>query len=281
MCFVPDPPLHEYHQQYFTPERTPDMEQLVRKRKYEINGNALRTWALLFLAAGVAGRGVIQTQLLGMAQANAQQLLAIMDSSETAMTLTSLSLALTALETCAVPILALFLVEGVQHTSDFKAYFLRVAGLALLTELPFNLAMSGKLFDLGSRNPVFGLVLSLALLAFYRYYSASKFQNTLIKLAVTVAAVLWCEMLKVDNGTPTVVIVAVMWAFRSKPLYRNFIGATAAIVCTVISPFYLLAPMGFLAVHFYDGEKSTTDRKVKYLAYPAMLLAAGVMGFVL
>lgn len=257
------------------------MERLVRRRKHEINGNALRTWGLLFLAAGIAGRGIIQTHMLGVGQASTQQLLQIMGSSDMAMTLTTLSLVLQALETCAVPIFALFLVDGVQHTSDFKAYFLRVAGLALLSEIPFNLAMGGKLLALGSRNPVFGLVLCLVLLSFYRYYSASKFQNILIKAVVTVAAVLWCEMLKIDSGSPLVLMTAVMWGLRSKPLYRNFIGATVAIVCTLISPFYLVAPMGFLAVHFYDGEKSTTSRRVKYLAYPAMLLAAGLVGMIL
>lgn len=257
------------------------MERLVRRRKSEINGNVLRTWALLFLAAGVIGRGVIQTHLLGIGNANAEQLLQIMNSSDTAMTLTTVSLILTAVETCAVPIFALFLVDGVLHTSDFKAYFLRIVGLALLSEIPYNLALSGKLFALDGRNPVFGLVLCLVLLSFYRHYAQKKFQNILIKGAVTVAAVLWCEMLKIDCGTPTVLITAVMWAFRAKPMYRNFAGAAMAIVCSAVSPFYLASPMGFLAIHFYDGEKSDTSRKVKYLAYPGMLLAAALLGILL
>lgn len=252
-----------------------------RKKPTEINGNAFRTWGLLFLAAGVIGRGVIQTHMLGIGQVNTQQLLEIMGASDSAMTLATVSLALQALETCAVPIFALLLVNGVQHTSDFKAYFLRVAGLALLTEIPYNLAIGGKFFALGSRNPVFGIVLCMVALAFYRRYSERKFQNTLIKAVITVAAVIWCEMLKIDFGCEMVLVVAVLWAFRSKPLYRNFAGATAAIVCTAFSPFFLAAPMGFMAVHFYNEEQSTNSHKVNYLAYPVILLIAGVVGLVL
>lgn len=257
------------------------MEQIRRKKKTEINGNALRTWAMLFLVAGVAGRGVIQTHMLGVGQASSQQLLELMAASETMMTLTTLSLVLQALETCALPIFALLLVEGVQHTSDFKAYFLRVLGIAVVTELPYNLAMNGKILALGSRNPIFALLICMVLLAFYRQYAKALFQNVLIKAMVTAAAMVWCEMLKIDFGTALVIVVAVMWAFRRNTLYRNFAGATAAIACSLISPFFMASPMTFLVIHLYNGEKSTTSRRINYLAYPAILLAAAVVGMVI
>ena len=257
------------------------MERLSKNKSTGVNGNGLRTWGLLFLAAGVIGRGVIQTHMLGIGQASAQQLLQIMDASDTAMMLTTLSLVLQIMETCAVPIFTLMLVTGVEHTSDFKAYFLRVAGLALLTEIPYNLALGGRILAFDSRNPVFGLVLCLILLYFYRLYAQSSFKNNLIKVVVTVAAVLWSQMLKIDTGACMVLVTAVLWAFRSKPLYRNFAGATMCIVCSLISPFFMAAPMGFLVVHLYNGEKGTNSRTINYLAYPAILLAAAVVGIVI
>lgn len=258
------------------------MERLSNRKKFaEINGNALRAWGLLFLAAGVVGRGVIQTHMLGVGRSSTQQLLEIMSTSDAAMTLTTLSLMLQAIETCAVPIFALLLVNGAQHTSDFRAYFLRVTGLALLAEIPYNLAVGGKVIALDSRNPVFSLVLCLAVLYFFRRYAGTKMQNVLIKAAVTLAAMVWSEMLGIDFGAPMVVVTVVLWAFRSKPLYRNFAGAAAAIVCSAISPFFLAAPMGFMAVHFYNEEESTNSRKANYLAYPALLAAAAVIGLLL
>lgn len=257
------------------------MERLASRKKHGINGNALRTWALLFAAAGVIGRGVIQTHMLGIGQINTSQLLEVISASDSVMKLATLSLVLQAMETCALPIFAVMLVQGVMHTSGFKAYALRVAVLAVLTEIPYNLAVNGTLFAFSSRNPVFALLVCMTLIYFYKTYSGTSLKNILIKSAVTAAAIIWCEMLKIEFGSPMVLVVAVLWAFRSNSLYRNFAGAAAAIVCTTFSPFFLAAPMGFMAVHFYNEEKSTTSRVVNYLAYPGMLVAAAVIGLIL
>ena len=257
------------------------MERLGNNKKTGINGNALRTWGLLFLAAGVIGRGIIQAHMLGIAGVSGQQMLEALSASDQAMTMATVSIALQALECCAVPIFALLLVNGMVHTSDVKAYFLRVAGLALICEIPYNLAMQAKFFALSSRNPVFGIVICMIMLCVYRYYSQKKAANIFVKLLVTVAALAWCEMLKIDAGSPMVILTAVLWAYRNKPLYRNFAGAAAAIACSVISPYYLASPMGFMAIHFYNEEKGTNSRQVNYLAYPAILLAATAMGILL
>lgn len=257
------------------------MERLSNNRPTGISSNALRTWGLVFLTAGVIGRGLIQARVLGIGQVTAQQLLEIIGASDTAMMLATLSLVLQAMETCAAPIFAILLVTGVQHTSNFISYLIRITGLAVLSELPYNLAIGGRLIALDSRNPVFALVLCLVMLYFYRRYPGFGFQNILIKTVVTAAAVIWGQMLKIDSGSCMVLIVAALWALRARPLYRNFAGAAVTIVCTLISPFYLAAPMGFLAVHAYNGEKSTNSPLVNYLAYPAVLLAAGLVGMLL
>lgn len=258
------------------------MERLTpRKKLGDLNGNALRTWAWLFAACGVIGRGVIQTHMLGVGSVNTQQLLEVMGQSDNAMNLATISLILQALETCAVPIFALLAVEGAMHTSDFKAYLLRVAGLAAACELPYNLAVGGKFFDLSSRNPVFALAMALILIYFFRIYDGKELKNRLIRYAVIAAGIVWCEMLQIEFGFPTVLIVSVLWAFRGNVLYRNFAGAAAAIVCSVYSPFFLASPMGFMAVHFYNEEPCTNSRQKNYLAYPVILIVAAAAGLIL
>ena len=257
------------------------MERLASRKKRGINGNALKTWGLVFLICGVVGRGVIQTGMLGIGGMTTQQLLDVLGTSDQAMQLVTFSLAMQALETCAVPIFAFLLTEGVQHTSDFKKYFLRIFQLALITEIPYNLAMGGKLFDLSTRNPVFSLVLCMVMLYLFGRYPGKKFVNVVLKLVIVAATIVWCEMLKIEFGSAMVLVTAVLWALRSNALYRNFAGAAAAIVCTMFSLFFLAAPMGFMAVHLYDGEKSTNDRRVTYLAYPCVLLIAAIAGFIL
>ena len=248
------------------------MDRLGETRPAGISSNTLRTWGLLFLAAGIFGRSVLQNQVLGVGKLSAQQLLEVMENNMGAATA---ALVLQAMESCAAPIFAFLLVEGFRHTSNYKKYLLRILGVAVLSELPYNLAIGGSLLDMRSRNPVFAMVLGLIVLYFYKRYEAKGAGNTAIKLAVTLAALVWNQMLQIGNGICLILLIAVLWAFRKKPLYGNFVGAGVAIVCTLISPFYLAAPMGFLAVHFYNGERNESGRVVNYLAYPAMLLLIG------
>lgn len=246
-----------------------------------ITVNTLRIWGMIFLGAGVVGRGVIQNHILGFSGMSTQQMLTVMQSSETAMNYATMSLALQALETCAVPIFALLLAEGIWHTSSFRKYFQRVFGLALLTEIPYNLAMGKGILDFSSRNPVFGLVLCMILIWFYRRYSEGGFRNVLVKILVTLASLVWVRMLNIEFGAPLLVITAVLWGLRDKGLYRNFIGASAAIACSLFSPFFLASPMSFLAIHMCNGEKGEDNRLANYLMYPGILLLATAAGMFL
>ena len=247
-------------------------------RNTGITVNALRTWGMVFLAAGVIGRGVIQNHILGFAGMSTEQMLQVMESSDTAMNYATLSIVMQALEVCAAPVFAVLLVEGVLHTSDFNKYFTRVLELALLTEIPYNLAMGKGILDFSTRNPVFSLVLGMLLIFFYQRYSKPGFKNVLIKILVTVAALVWIRMLKIEFGAPVIVILIVLWALRAKPMYRNFAGASAAIACSLISPFFLASPMSFLAIHLCNWEKGEENRTLNYLMYPGMLLIGTLVG---
>ena len=258
------------------------MERLTPNRKPAgINGNALRIWGLIFAACGVVGRGVIQTHMFGIGSVSTEELLNAMGQSSQAMTFATLSIICQALETCAVPIFAFLALEGGRYTSDYKAYLIRVLKLALLCEIPYNLAMGGKLLDLQSRNPVFSLVLGLVLIYFFRLYEGKEMKNRLIRLAVTAAGIVWCEMLKIEFGFPTVLILCILWIFRANAMYRNFAGAAAAMVCSIYSPFFLASPMGFMAVHFYNEVPCDKPREFNYLAYPVILAVAAAAGLIL
>lgn len=254
------------------------MERIQTKRHNGITSNGLHTWGMLFVALGVVGRSIFQNQLLGLGNISTAELLAAMDASESVMTYATLGLVLQAMETCAVPIFAYLLVEGRMHTSNFWKYGLRVLGLAALSEIPYNLAMSSKLFDFSTRNPVFGLVLAMVVMHFFSLYEDKSWKNRAIKAVIVIAAVLWCSMLRIEYGGCMVIVTMVMWACREKPLMRNMAGATGAIVCMLYSPLFMLAPMGMVAVHFYNGEEGQDNRLVNYLAYPALLVAVTLIG---
>ena len=128
------------------------------------------------------------------------------------------------------------------------------------------------------QNPVFGVVLCLIVLYLFKRFAGKK----LVCVIMALAGVAWALMLKIDHGIPMILMACVIYVFRNKRMFMGFSGMAAAALCTVISVFYLAAPMGFLATHFYNGEPGEGNRVVNYLFYPVTILViALVVKFVL
>lgn len=254
------------------------MERLQTEQPKGLSHSGMRKWGMLFLLLGVFGRSVLQVRYLGLDGMSSDQLLQAMNAGSEVMLMVTISIVLQFLETCAVPIFSLLLADGFAHTSNPAKYLCRIAGVAVLSELPFNYAMSGRLLDLSTRNPAFGLLLAAIVLYLYRQFSQKKASNLLIKAFVTLAAVIWCGMLRIEHGVPLVVVTLVFWAFRNKPNIRNLVGGGAVMACCLYSPFYLVAPMSIMVLHFNNGEKGEENRLVSYLFYPVILAVFGIAG---
>lgn len=248
------------------------------KRPSGISANGIRIWGLVLLAASLIGRSLIQFRIFGVGSATAEELLAIMGESQKMMYLAAISVILQACEAGAAVIFAFLMAEGAQKTSDMKAYVVRVAMIAVLSEIPYNLALSGKAIDLSSRNPVFGLVVGLATLWFYKLYPGLNGKHLLSKIVATVGAYLWCAMLNISHGICVVFIGLILWAFQKKHQMRIYAGALVAILCSLISPFYMAAPIVFLLLHAYNGDKGESNRVINYLSYPVMLIVVTLIG---
>lgn len=257
------------------------MERLSRTQSKGLSAQGLRLWAMLFLIAGIVGRGILQNRLLGIGQVTGQQLLEIMSASTQGMVIATAALVMQALETCAVPMFCLLLVEGFLHTRDFKKYLLRLLLLAAVSEIPYNLALGSGWMDLSSRNPVFGLVLGLVMMYLFSQFQQKNASHRFVKVLVVIFAVFWAEMLRIDNGTAMVVLVGMFWLVREKSTLRGLFGAMGSTLCTLLSPFYLVGAMGALPAHLYNGEQGVEEEGrylPKYLAYPALLLLIGLLG---
>lgn len=241
------------------------------------SGNALRAWGFSFLLLGIAGQSIIQNQILGLGSVTPQQLLEAMDADPAMMSLATVALIFQAIQTCATPLFAFLLTEGLLHTSNKTNYLIRVALVAAASELPYNLAMNGTLLDLSSRNPAFGLVLSMVMILLYERFEEKKLVNTLIKAVITFAAILWAKMLGIHDGNCMVLLCATFWGFRNKPNYRNMAACAAACLCSLFSTFYLASPMAVMALYMYNGEPGERNQKVNYAAYPVALLCFGLI----
>ena len=239
---------------------------------------SIRKWAMIFLTVGIIGQGIIQNRLLHMNSVSGDELLAAMEHSPMVMPLLTAALVCKVVETCAAPLFAFLLVEGFQRTRSFEKYLLRVGAVAVISELPYNLAYGGKLFELSSRNPVFGLFICMLMLFFYARYEDKGLKNTAMKALITVAAFLWCLMLHIDQGICLVIMTAILWYARSRSNGRSVLGFCGAMFCTVFDMYYIGSGLACIMLHRYNEERGEQNEKLNYAFYPAVLLVVGIIG---
>lgn len=226
---------------------------------------------LPLLAAGCLS-GVIQNRILGVGQIANSQLLEVIQSRPDGMVYATLALIGQVLEICAVPIFAFLLSEGARYTASYRKYLLRVVGLAAVCEVPYNLLTGDSVFVVGSLNPVFGAVMSLVMLYFFRIFREKCASHTAVKVIAVLGAYLWSTFLGAAFGGTSVIFAAVLWALHEKQNLQLIFGCFAGIACAVFSPLYLFSPLAFLVIHFYSNERGHQNRLVKYLSYPAILI---------
>lgn len=257
------------------------METLQTQKQTGITGDGLRAWGLTALAAGVAGKGIIQRTMLGLGTVTTTQLLELLDTSGNAMTLVTIALILQVVECCAVPVFAFLLTEGFAHTANAMGYLGRVLALAVVSEIPYDLVTQGSVFALSEQNPVFGVALGIITLYFFQRYPGKSWKNVAVKAIVLLAALAWASMLHIAYGGSLVFLAVVLWLLRGKSVMRPLAGGAAAMLCCLDSPFFLASPMVFLALRSYNGDQGDSGKGVRYGAYPAILLVIWGLSLVL
>ena len=141
---------------------------------------------------------------------------------------------------------------------------------AFLSEIPFNLMCSGNFFDLQHQNVFFTLLLGLLLM--YTYESvAGQFKKFVIMGIIAIVA----SRLKADYGLTGILLVFVIYLFRSQP------SVQALISYPLLSGGGIAAFSAFLPINLYNGQrgfiKSPVAKLLFYIFYPAhILLLVGV-----
>ena len=250
---------------------------LLRKiRTFQLTTTGLRIIGMLFLAAATYGT-MLQTKVLGIGYMNNTQLLDLLETNPEVMSGLSLAMVMQLIGACALPVFVFLLVEGATHTSHYGKYLLRVLGLAVACQLPYNMITTGSTMYMTRLNPVFAMFMCLVMLYFFRSFTQKNAKHILIKVIAFIGVYLWSNMLGVEHGACCVILCAVMWILRGKQNMQTFIGILVMFLCCIFSVYYMAGLIGFLALHFYEGNKGEENRLVNYLAYPVLLMACGLM----
>lgn len=254
--------------------------RLSPQRPSGLDRNKLRLLGLIIAAFGMLGRGILQNRVLGMT--SGADLAALLESSADAMNAATAAIILWVIEGTAVPIFTLLTVDGFQRTASVKNYLFRLLLLAVVSEVPFHFALTGRLLNPSPRNPVFGLVLVVVMLYLLRYYDGNTVKHVFIRILVLFTACLWAGIGQVEYGVPMVFMAFFLYTLRQRHTMALFAASAAALVCTVGNPLFMFAPFGFLLAHFYNGEEGrASPRLLQYALYPVLLLLIGLAGVLL
>ena len=185
----------------------------------------------------------------------------------------------------AFPIFAFFIAEGYAHTRDFGRYFRRLAILAVVSEIPFNLE-NGAVFDLTRQNVLFTFCLALLTLrgleALGRERGFGRWAGCGLVLAAGFAA---GELLRTDYGGWGVVTVALLQLCRDGKYAKLWLLLAMAAVNglgmgSLTMPVFggempiLLAAAALPVIWLYNGRPGVNRhwRWAFYAFYPAHLL---------
>lgn len=113
----------------------------------------------------------------------------------------------------AFPIFAFTLVEGFCHTKDVKKYMMRLGILALISEVPFDLAFWGVPLEFGHQNVFFTLFLGIAMLYLYL-----KSIRTSRQIFAVLGMMLLSELLHTDYNSAGLLMIFIFYMFREKGL---------------------------------------------------------------
>ena len=174
----------------------------------------------------------------------------------------------------AFPIFAFLITEGFSHTKNHKKYGMNLLAFAVISEIPYNLFLSGKAFNLGSQNVYFTLFLGFVALYILDNIKSDT-EKTIYILFVVVLAI----FLKGDYGARGVILIILLY------LLKNQLPMASVLSYAVLSG-GVAAWCAFVPINMYNGKRGFIKGNVMkyafYVFYPLhMLFLFAVKKFIL
>lgn len=168
----------------------------------------------------------------------------------------------------AFPIYCFFIVEGLEHTRSVKKYITRLLIFAVISEIPFDYAFQNKL-TLGYQNVFFTLTIGLICIWGVREVEeriTDNIKQIIFKTLIIAAGIFLANLLNTDYGGFGVLMIAILYLFQKNRLIQCIFGAAGF-------SWEVTAPISFLLLYFYNGEKGKNINKYFFYAFYPVHLA--------
>lgn len=167
----------------------------------------------------------------------------------------------------AFPIFCFLLVEGFEHTRDVKKYALRLGIFALVSEIPFDLALYLEPVCGKSQNVFFTLLIGVLSIWFIRE-AKDTIPARLLGLA---GGAILAEVLGTDYGSFGVGFIILLYILRKNRMWQCLLGALCCL-------WEYTAPLAFVLIALYNGQRGKQHKWFFYWFYPVHLLLYYMVG---
>ena len=167
----------------------------------------------------------------------------------------------------AFPIYCFLLVEGFLHTHDVRRYFQRLLLFGLLSEIPFDLAFYRTPFYWDHQNVYWTLALGVLAMAALQKFQKEEGKVSWQGWLAALGCVIIAELAATDYGAIGVALILALYLTRKSRKQQCIVGA-------VMMLYELTAPLAFLLVWYYNGERGYCPKWMQrafYLFYPVHL----------
>ena len=206
---------------------------------------------------------------------------------------------LTCIGRMAFPIFAFMIVEGYFHTRSVKKYMLRMLIFALLSEIPFNLMVGGRIFYPIHQNVLWTFLIALVMIHWNEKAKAT--EKRWLWISVAVGTILLGSLVglftMVDYYHAGVLMVLVFYFFRGTTwqhkvaqlvllwwINAEVLGGIGYEFQLFGRSFFLarqsLAVLALIPIWLYRGKQGYHSKWFRWLCYgfyPAHLLILGIL----
>lgn len=172
----------------------------------------------------------------------------------------------------AFPLFCFLLVQGYLHTRSKPKYLRNLGLFSLISEVPFDLAFRGTLFDASYQNVFFTLAIGLAVIWILDMLRQSELPIPAKYLLYPVAVCIGCALAYVchtDYSFWGILTIVVFYLLRFQKVYAAFF---ACLILNVMNGNELPALLCIPLIGLYNNRRGLKLKYFFYLFYPVHLL---------
>lgn len=176
----------------------------------------------------------------------------------------------------AFPIYCFLLVEGFFYTKNVRKYLRNLLLFALVSEIPFNMAIFGHVFYPKGQNIYFSLALGICAMILLKHFEGFRLRQLVAQAAIILLFLFLGEHLEVDYHWKGIAYIILFYYLKNLQFQQ---GITAIVGAVAFVVYERAAVFAFLPIYLYNGKRGRQVKYLFYAIYPLHLLLFGLLRF--